>query len=79
MQGIYKITNIENRWKQHQEALEKGVHHSYKLQRCYDQLSDKNILQYDVVELVDNILDMPEREMLNSSNSLTQRCYKRVL
>lgn len=40
MQGIYKITNtengqvyigrstdIENRWKQHQEALEKGVHH----------------------------------------------------
>ena len=75
MQGIYKITNtengqvyigrstdIENRWKQHQEALEKGVHHSYKLQRCYDQLSDKNILQHEVVELVDNILDMPERE-----------------
>lgn len=75
MQGIYKITNTENgqvyigrstdiekRWQQHREALEKGIHHSYKLQQCYDQLLDKDILQYEVVELVDNISDMPERE-----------------
>ena len=59
---VGRSSDIENRWKRHQEALEKGVHHSYKLQRCYDQLSDKSVLQYEVVELVDNISDMPERE-----------------
>lgn len=75
MQGVYKIVNtengqvyigrstdIENRWKQHREALAKGVHHSYKLQKCYDQLSDKSILQYEVVEIVDDLSDLPERE-----------------
>ena len=75
MQGIYKITNTENgqvyigrstdiekRWQQHQDALAKGIHHSYKLQKCYDELSDKNILQYEVIELMDNELDMPKRE-----------------
>lgn len=75
MQGIYKIANtengqayigrstdIENRWKQHRDDLEKGIHHSYKLQRCYDQLSDKSMLKYEVVEIVDDISDMPERE-----------------
>lgn len=75
MQGVYKIINTENgqvyigrstdiekRWQQHQEALEKGVHHSYKLQQCYDELKDKSVLKYEVVELINNILDMPERE-----------------
>ena len=49
---IGRSTNIENRWKQHQEALDKGVHHSYKLQECYNSLDDKSKLKYEVVELV---------------------------
>lgn len=74
-QGIYRITNIddgksyvgrsldiETRWKQHQEALENGTHHSYKLQECYNSLDDKSKLKYEVVELVDKVEDMPERE-----------------
>ena len=75
MQGIYKIintengkayigrsTNIEERWQQHRDALANGTHHSYKLQKCYDELSNKDALQYEVIELVNDILDMPERE-----------------
>jgi hypothetical protein len=75
MQGIYKITNtndgkvyigrstnIEERWKQHRDALENGTHHSYKLQKCYDKLTNKDVLQYEVIEVVDKIADMPERE-----------------
>lgn len=75
MQGIYKITNIENgkvyigrssnieeRWKEHQSALKAGVHHSYKLQECYNSLDDKSKLKYEIVEIVENEDDLPERE-----------------
>ena len=75
MQGIYKITNINNdkvyigrstdiehRWKEHQSALSAGIHHSYKLQKCYDALENKEDLKYEVIELVDDTTKMPERE-----------------
>ena len=65
MQGIYKITNINNgkvyigraaniekRWQEHKEALIAGTHHSYKLQECYNALDNKDDLKYEVIEEV---------------------------
>lgn len=64
-QGIYKITNINNgksyigraadieqRWQEHKEALIAGTHHSYKLQECYDALTNKDDLKYEIIEEV---------------------------
>lgn len=64
-QGIYKITNINNgkvyvgraaniekRWKEHKDALAAGTHHSYKLQECYDALSNKDDLRFEIIEEV---------------------------
>lgn len=64
-QGIYKITNINNgkvyvgraaniekRWKEHKDALAAGTHHSYKLQECYDALTNKDDLRFEIVEEV---------------------------
>lgn len=64
-QGIYKITNINNgkvyvgraaniekRWKEHKDALATGTHHSYKLQECYDALTNKDDLRFEIVEEV---------------------------
>ena len=64
-QGIYKITNINNgkvyvgraaniekRWKEHKDALAAGTHHSYKLQECYDALTNKDDLKFEIVEEV---------------------------
>ena len=64
-QGIYKITNINNgkvyigrssnieeRWKEHKEALAAGTHHSYKLQECYNSLENKDDLKFEIIEEV---------------------------
>lgn len=64
-QGIYKITNINNgkvyigrssnieeRWKEHKEALVSGKHHSYKLQECYNSLENKDDLKFEIIEEV---------------------------
>ena len=63
--GIYKITNINNgqvyigrasniekRWQEHKDDLAAGVHHSYKLQECYNSLKNKNDLKYEIIEEV---------------------------
>lgn len=75
MQGIYKIENtnngkvyigrsknIEERWKQHKRMLENGTHHSVKLQRAYNMLKDKSVLQFSVVEEVKDEAMLPARE-----------------
>ena len=54
MQGIYKIENIKtgkiyigssknikSRFYTHKRELEKGTHHSYKLQKSYTKTKDK--------------------------------------
>ncbi len=64
-QGIYKITNtnddkvyigraanIEQRWKEHKEALAAGNHHSYKLQAAYNALENKDDLKFEIIEEV---------------------------
>lgn len=75
LQGVYKIENIKNhkkyigssinieeRWKNHRRMLEQNKHHSSKLQRAYNKLKDKNILQYSIVETVDNLDKLKDRE-----------------
>lgn len=75
MQGVYKITNINNnevyigssknierRWKEHLEDLKAGVHHSYKLQKCYNSLKDKNDLKFEVLVEVTNEDDLIDLE-----------------
>ncbi len=64
-QGIYKITNIndgkvyigraaniEKRWQEHKDMLAAGTHHSYKLQKCYDALANKDDLKFEIIEEV---------------------------
>ena len=61
--GVYKISfsntdkvyvgsskDIEKRIKQHKMLLDKGVHHSYKLQRFYNSSNNKEIISFDVLE-----------------------------
>jgi group I intron endonuclease len=73
--GIYKIENIKNkkvyigsskdinkRIIQHKQLLEKGIHHSCKLQRSYNQTQDKSDFKYSVVEIVDNVEILKDRE-----------------
>lgn len=73
--GVYKIENIKNhkvyigsskniknRWKQHLYSLKTNTHHSIKLQSCYNKLKDKSILQFSIVEIVDDKTKLKERE-----------------
>ena len=73
--GVYKIENtknhkvyigsskdIYNRWKQHIKMLEAGKHHSYKLQRVYDRLKDKSILNFSIIENVSDESKLKTRE-----------------
>lgn len=75
MQGIYKIENIKNkkvyigrskdiehRWTEHLYNLKNGTHHSSKLQRAYNKLKDKNVLQFSIVEEVTDDSLLAERE-----------------
>ena len=73
--GVYKIENIKNhkvyigsskniynRWKQHLSQLKANTHHSIKLQRCYNKLKNKSTLQFSIVEVVNDINILKERE-----------------
>lgn len=75
MQGIYKITNvndgrvyvgrsidIEGRWKDHLKDLQNNSHHSYKLQECYNTLENKNDLVFEVLEEIDERWKLPAAE-----------------
>lgn len=75
MQGVYKIENINNgrvyigsskdiekRWQEHLDALAAGTHHSYKLQKDYDALENKDDLKFEVLVIVKNVEDLPGLE-----------------
>lgn len=74
MQGIYQIKNrntnmvyigsskdIENRWKQHIRKLNKGDHHSYKLQNAWD-IWKKDSFVFEILEYVENEKDLIKKE-----------------
>lgn len=82
MIGIYKITckhsgkfyigsslNIQERFKQHKNALKKNCHHSYKLQSAYDKYG-KDAFIFEVIEetSADNLLNL-EQSYLDSTKS----------
>ena len=65
MIGIYAIRNtkngkmyigesidIEKRWKSHQEDLDNGNHHSYKLQEDYDKSKSKEFRFFVLEEFI---------------------------
>ena len=73
--GIYKIENtknnkvyigssknIDNRFNQHQRLLELNKHHSIKLQASYNKCKDKSVFVYNIVELVDDMSKLKDRE-----------------
>lgn len=73
--GIYKITNklnnkmyvgssinIYTRFYEHQKMLEKGIHHSIKLQNSYNKAKDKSIYEYSIIEKVDDVSNLKDRE-----------------
>ena len=75
MQGVYKIENINNgkkyigsskdidkRFYQHKRELENKTHHSVKLQHAWSKAKDKDIFVFDVVEVVDDIDVLKDRE-----------------
>lgn len=75
MQGVYKIENtknkkiyigssknIENRIKTHKRNLQKGCHHSVKLQRAWDQVSNSNVFTFEIIEEVNDSNDLKVRE-----------------
>lgn len=75
MQGVYKIENINNgkkyigsskdiekRFYQHRRDLENKTHHSVKLQHAWSKAKNKDIFLFDVVEVVDDISALKERE-----------------
>lgn len=75
IQGIYKIENKNNhkvyigqskdiykRWQQHKAMLEKGTHHSPKLQHSYNHSKDKTIFEYSILELIGDESKLTERE-----------------
>ena len=85
IQGIYKIENkntgkvyigkskdIYKRWKEHRAMLEKGIHHSVKLQRSYNKTKDKTIFEYSILEEVQDESKLTEREdhYINKYDSL---------
>ncbi len=75
MQGVYKIENINNgkkyigsskdiekRFYQHKQELKNKTHHSVKLQNAWSKAKNKDIFLFDVVEVVDDISALKERE-----------------
>jgi len=64
--------NIENRFKQHMAKLKNNDHHSIKLQRFYNKYKDykvkKLILNYEVIELVEDNKQLKEREQYHIDN-----------
>lgn len=75
MSGIYLISNskngkvyvgssknIEKRKKQHFKDLESNAHHSAKLQRSYNAAKDKSVFQFSVIEEVNDLAKLVERE-----------------
>jgi hypothetical protein len=75
LSGIYKIENLQNhkvyigssknmytRLYQHEKMLQKGIHHSIKLQRSYDVSNDKTIFEYSIIEVVEDISKLKDRE-----------------
>lgn len=73
--GIYRILNIKNkkcyvgssnclskREKQHFKMLEKGEHHSLKLQRSWNKTKNKKVFNFEVLEKVENLDKLKERE-----------------
>ena len=75
VQGVYKIENVNNgkkyigsskdiekRFYQHKRSLENKTHHSVKLQRAWNVSKNKDIFLFDVVELVDDIDTLKDRE-----------------
>jgi group I intron endonuclease len=72
--GIYQIRNIlnnkvyigssyniEGRWYQHKYLLKKGKHHSYLLQKAWDEHGEGNF-EFEVIELNLNREVLFERE-----------------
>lgn len=75
MQGVYKIENINNgkkyigsskdiekRFYQHKRELKNKTHHSVKLQHAWSKAKNKDIFLFDVIEVVDDIGALKERE-----------------
>jgi len=75
MIGIYKIStniddrvyvgqsiNIYSRFKQHKKKLEKGVHDSSKLQDFYNLHKDDIILEFTILEEVEDPDDLTRKE-----------------
>lgn len=62
---IGKSTDIERRWKEHQNKLSKGTHHNKALQKSYD-IYGADAFQYKVIELVpENHYSFVELEYIN--------------
>lgn len=62
--------NIANRYQQHLNMLEKGEHHSRKLQEAFNQMGIHNFA-LKILELCDeDQLDIKEQEWINRLNSI---------
>ena len=80
--GVYKISfsntnkvyigsskNIESRFKTHLYQLNKGCHHSYKLQRYYND--NKGLLKFEIIqECQEDDRTIVEGELINKYNSI---------
>lgn len=83
MIGIYKITNISNkkvyigqskyiekRWTEHIRLLEKGKHHSLKLQRSWDK-HGKNKFKFEIIEECEiDMLNIKEQYWIDYYNAV---------
>jgi hypothetical protein len=84
IQGIYEILNTKNnksyigssknidkRWKEHKKMLKDNKHHSIKLQRSYNKVKDKNVFEYNIIEIVedDSILHKREQYYIDKYDS----------
>lgn len=80
MKGIYKIAytqetivyigssvNIEVRWRKHKSDLNKGLHHSYKLQDSWDAYGDESFIFSVLKE--DNLSHREIAEILGFNNA----------
>lgn len=67
---IGQSTNIQKRFKQHIDALEKGIHHSWKLQKDYDEFGIGGFA-FEVIELCPKEkLDEKELEWITKFDSI---------
>lgn len=74
--GIYKITNthngkvyigsssnIQKRFKEHKRALKTHSHHSYKLQKDFNEIENIDVFSFEIIEEIDsNKIDLFRRE-----------------